>query len=87
MSKSQVQVIEKKARMLMGLNHQKTKLRKKVRKQSLTYLYYLIFEDANYHALNRELEEIGAFVGKYGDPQSEDEYKKYREAGGKTWQL
>lgn len=63
----------------------KKELRKKVKPRSLDYIYYHIFEDANYHSLNTALEEIGAFKGTYAD--TEEEYNAYRTAGGKTWNL
>lgn len=60
-------------------------LKKKIRPRSLSYVYYHIFEDANYHSLNKALEEIGAFYGTYGDAQ--EEFTDYHNSGGKTWQL
>lgn len=65
----------------------KAEIKKKVGHKSLTYLYYLILEDANYHSMNQTLQEVGAFRGSYGDDQSEKEYKEYLAGGGKTWQL
>jgi len=64
---------------------EKEELKKKVKPKSLSYIYYHIFEDANFHSLNTVLEEIGAFQGTYGEAQNE--FTEYRKAGGKTWQL
>lgn len=103
MSKSEVRVIETKARMLMKLDNQiwkkfgwksggdvdmgkfKEEVRKKVKSGSLHYIYYHIFEDANYHSLNNALEETGAFTGTYADAQ--EKFDEYGRAGGKTWNV
>lgn len=63
-------------------------LRKATKSMSkLPIIYYYILEDANYHTLNKGLEEIDKFKGKYGSDKSEDEYSKYRKNGGRTWNL
>lgn len=63
----------------------KSELKKKIKPISLSYIYYHILEDANFHSLNKALEEIGAFRGTYGDAQ--DEFTDYKNSGGKTWNL
>ena len=60
-------------------------LKKKINQKSLSYVYYHILEDANFHSLNKALEEVGAFHGTYGEAQ--DEFTDYRSSGGRTWKL
>ena len=57
----------------------------KVAPKSLPYIYYHIFEDANFHSLNKVFEEIGAFQGTYGNAQAE--FNDYKNSGGRTWNL
>ncbi len=59
-------------------------LNKKV-KGKLPILFYYIFEDANYHTLNKALEELKKFKGSYGSDEAERQWNEYRKAGGKTW--
>jgi len=54
-------------------------------KSKLPRVYYYIFEDANYHDLNKAFEELGLWQGIYG--QDQYIYDKYRKAGGRTWKL
>ena len=70
---------------MVNFEKHKAELRKKVAPKSLSYVYYHIFEDANFHTLNKSLEEMGAFTGTYADAQND--FDEYRKAGGKTWQL
>jgi hypothetical protein len=51
----------------------------------LPYIYYHIFEDANYHTLNSALEDRGRLSGNYGEAQKD--FDEYSRKGGKTWEL
>ena len=82
MDNSKVKQIESKARKLMTSSESTLK---KMKKGSLSYIYYYILEDANYHSENKILEEVGAFRGKYGD--NSVEYEDYRKSGGRTYKL
>jgi len=49
-------------------------------------LYYFIFEDANYHLLNKALVNMNAY--QTHTPWSHDsEYIRYSKGGGRTWTL
>jgi hypothetical protein len=55
--------------------------------KEIPYLQYHIFEDANYHTLNKNLEELGAFKKGESYASSEKEFEEYSFKGGKTWEL
>jgi hypothetical protein len=101
MENIQVKKIESQARKLMAKDGQiwskfnwqsggqvdmeKYKKELKVKPRSISYLFYHIFEDANYHTLNEALQEMGAFIGSYAN--SESEYQDYKKSGGRTYNL
>lgn len=85
MNKQQVERIQNHARKLM-ISEGKISLGKlKLKKNSLEFYYYYIFEDANFHALNRDLEEKGIF--KEETEKDSEIYNDYIESKGKTWKL
>jgi len=55
----------------------------------LPNFYYNIFEDANWHLMNKTLDKFGYFKNKepYAQKDADSDYKKYRSLGGKTWKL
>ena len=53
--------------------------------KKLPYLYYHIFEDANFHTLNSALEYRGRLIGNYGEAQKD--FDEYSRKGGRTWEL
>jgi hypothetical protein len=92
MAKMNVKKIEDFASALMsGMHIPSTK--------KISILYYYILEDANYHSLNTQLTKngnygeytirsSGIYVPKsYGSDYAEYLFKKYREEGGRTWNL
>jgi len=58
---------------------------KKAKIKKMPYLYYYIFEDANYHALNKNLEALKKFTGTYSSAQKD--FDEYTNKGGRTWNL
>lgn len=56
-------------------------------KGKIPIIYYYIFEDANFHSLNKALEDLNRFEGEYGSVDAEEQWKAYRKAGGRTWDL
>lgn len=82
MEKSKVKEIENKARKLMNSSEDELK---RMKKGSLSYTYYYILEDANFHKANNILESSGVYKGKYGEDMTE--YDDYRASGGRTWRL
>ena len=63
----------------------KKEWQKKIKPQSLNYIYYHIFEDANFHSMNSMFEELNVFQGTYEG--TEEEYNDYRKSGGRTWNI
>lgn len=55
--------------------------------EEIPYLQYHIFEDANYHTLNRNLEELKVFKKGESYASSEKDFEEYTSKGGKTWEL
>jgi len=82
MSKTKVAIIERRARRLMIKDLSNSPIPKNTK---LDPIYEHIFEDANFHRLNRELNAKNAFKGTYADGIKP--FEDYQKAGGKTWQL
>ena len=94
LSKSQVKEHEKKAQNIMG-RWSDLDWRQKSRSKAIAYVkklgklpnfYYNIFEDANYHNLNEVLIDNNKFYSKTPHIQGDEDYKNYRQLGGRTWE-
>lgn len=89
LTKQEVINIQNKAKELMEIDNTRlstrTKLLKDIKKGSLDIIYYYILEDANYHTLNTDLEDKGAFKKPYGEDT--EIFEDYRKKGGKTWMI
>lgn len=59
----------------------------KARIYEVPYIYYHIFEDANFHTLNKGLEETNSFKKGETYAGTEKQYNVYIKKGGKTWEL
>ena len=72
----------------VDMNVYKNEIRKKISQKSIDPIYFSILEDANFHSLNKALEEIGAFKKKFeGDEKDEEIYNDYKNSGGRTWNV
>ncbi len=87
MSKSERNKIQSMAKKIMIMENKirPDKTAEKLKNKKLPHIYYHIFEDANYHSLNRALEEKKALKGSYSGTQNK--FHNYRKAGGKTWDI
>jgi hypothetical protein len=65
------------------------KTMKKLKIKKLPNFYYNIFQDANWHLMNKTLDDFGFYKTKqpYATKEAKKDYNKYRSLGGKTWEL
>jgi hypothetical protein len=54
---------------------------------NISWIYSHIFEDANYHTLNRSLESAKVFKKGETYAGTEKDFEEYAKKGGKTWEL
>jgi hypothetical protein len=58
---------------------------KKLGVKKLHPIFYNIFEDANWHTMNKALVDLGVLV--YPTERNGKVFDTYRSQGGRTWQL